>query len=84
MTTSARVTSPKGFTLLELLVVVGMTTLLIALLLPAVNRVRKHALQVKCAANLRSIGQALTMYTQQYGYYPGLGYTCLHIETQFF
>jgi prepilin-type processing-associated H-X9-DG protein len=39
--------------------------------MPALGKVRKHALEVKCAANLRSMGQALTMYTQQYGYYPG-------------
>lgn len=61
----------QGFTLVELLVVIGILTVLVALLLPALSKVRKHALEVKCAANLRSIGQALTMYTQHHGYYPG-------------
>lgn len=61
-----------GFTLVELLVVVGIVSVLIAMLLPVLGRVREHANRVKCAANLRSIGQALTMYTQQYGFYPGL------------
>jgi len=60
-----------AFTLVELLVVVGIISVLIALLMPALSKVRKHAQEIHCAANLRSIGQALTMYTQQYHYYPG-------------
>ena len=61
----------RAFTLVELLVVIGIIAVLIALLMPALSKVRKHAQEVHCAANLRSIGQALTMYTQQYGCYPG-------------
>lgn len=60
-----------GFTLVELLVVVGIIAVLIALLMPVLSKVRKHAQEVKCAANLHSVGQALTMYTQRYGHYPG-------------
>lgn len=59
-----------AFSLVELLVVLGIISVLIAILLPTLNRVRDHANRAKCAANLRSIGQAMTMYTQQYGYYP--------------
>ena len=64
-------TSARAFTLAELLVVVGVVALLIAILFPALVRARKQALAVACAANLRTIGHAMTMYTQQYGYYPG-------------
>jgi prepilin-type processing-associated H-X9-DG protein/prepilin-type N-terminal cleavage/methylation domain-containing protein len=61
----------RAFTLVELLVVIGIITLLVALAMPALGKVRKHAWEVNCAANLRSVGQAMAMYTQQYGYYPG-------------
>ena len=60
-----------AFTLVELLVVVGMIALLIALLLPTLARAREQANRTKCAANLRSIGWAMTMYVQRYGCYPG-------------
>lgn len=63
--------SRYGFTLVELLVVVGIISVLIALLMPALTKLRKDAMRVKCASNLRSIGQALRAYTEHYGYYPG-------------
>jgi prepilin-type processing-associated H-X9-DG protein/prepilin-type N-terminal cleavage/methylation domain-containing protein len=61
----------RAFTLVELLVVIAVIAILIALLLPLVNRVKRQAQEVVCQANLRSIGQAMTLYVQQWRYYPG-------------
>ena len=60
----------RAFSLVELLVVVGVVAVLVAVLMPVLGKARAHADRVKCAANLRSMGQALTMYVQQTGYYP--------------
>ena len=68
-----RVEVRRAFTLVELLVVVGIIAVLIAILMPALNKAREQANRVVCAANLRSLGQALTTYVQQTRYYPGCG-----------
>jgi prepilin-type N-terminal cleavage/methylation domain-containing protein/prepilin-type processing-associated H-X9-DG protein len=65
-----------GFTLVELLVVIGIISVLVAILLPALNKAREAAKTVQCASNQRQIGQALHMYCNDYGgWIPGVSVT---------
>jgi prepilin-type N-terminal cleavage/methylation domain-containing protein/prepilin-type processing-associated H-X9-DG protein len=59
-----------GFTLIEVMVTIGIIVVLIAILLPTLSLVRELARQTQCASNLRQIGAGLELYNQTYRFLP--------------
>jgi prepilin-type processing-associated H-X9-DG protein/prepilin-type N-terminal cleavage/methylation domain-containing protein len=64
------VRSRRGFTLIELMVVVSTVALLVALLLPAVQAAREAARRAQCSSNLRQLGLALNSYESAFRVFP--------------
>ena len=61
----------RGFTLVELLVVIGIIAVLIAMLMPTLSRAKESTRRIQCMSDLRQLGNAVMMYTQEFkGRFP--------------
>src|SRR5829696_1764550 len=60
----------RGFSLIELMVVIVIIAVLIAFLLPSLQMARQSALRLQCMSNLRTIGQGMMMYANTYRHLP--------------
>lgn len=71
-----------GFTLTELIVVIAIMGILIALLLPAIQKIRVAAARARCQNNIRMIGVGFHHFHQTYSFFPGNGGTGVHEELE--
>jgi len=63
----------RKFTLIELLVVIAIIAILAAILMPALQSAQERARSTSCMNNLKSLGTAVSMYTNDFRYLPGRG-----------
>jgi len=72
-----------GFTLVELLVVIGIIAVLIGVLLPALNKARQQSQSVACLSNMRQLGTALVLFQNEHkGYLPKAWFNARATVTQ--
>src|SRR5690242_2467632 len=64
----------RGFTLVELLVVIGIIAVLIGILIPTLNKAREASMRVQCGSNLRTLGQMYQLYANRYKDYAPIGF----------
>ncbi|MFQ5807714.1 MAG: type II secretion system protein, partial [Phycisphaerae bacterium] len=67
---SIRCPQKRGFSLAELLVVIGIIALLMAIVLPPLQLAHRKAIQTKCSAQLQQLGRALENAHSEHGFYP--------------
>ena len=72
----------RGFTLLELLIVIAIIAIIAGMLLPALNKVRDRAYSIDCISNMKQIQQALNCYADDHqGVFPSFGSPAIDAET---
>jgi prepilin-type N-terminal cleavage/methylation domain-containing protein len=78
----ARRLAVRGFTLVELLVVIGIIAVLISILLPTLSKARESAKRTQCLSNLRQIAVFLNLYANSYKQQVPLGFATKMADTQ--